>query len=796
MQKKPTYEELVQRVRELEKVENELRKTSAEISESQSSLESSLESTADGILVVAKNGSWSKFNQKFIDMWNIPDFIWEKGDDKAALEYIIGVFENPDEFMATVNYLYDNPEKESFDTFKIKDGRIFERYSVPQRMGEKIVGRVWSFRDVTRQKRAEEALRESEERFRELAEMLPEVVFETDWDLKLTYANRRAYELFGYTEEDLVNGLNGFDMFIPEDRKRLEERIARRLKGESSGRIEYQALKKDGTSFPVLFHASSIKKEGVLVGLRGIVIDITDIKNTEEGLKQAKERAETYLNIAGVIMVALDLEGNVAMINRKGCEVLGYDEADILGKNWFSSFVPESTGKQVKSVFESLLKGDITEFYENPVLTRDGSERLIAWHNTVIKDNRGEIAGNLSSGEDITDRRQAEVERARLEEQYQQVQKVESLGRLAGGVAHDLNNLLTPILGYGEILLADTTADEKWQKSVNEIVRAGFRARDLVRQLLAFGRKQNLDYRMVDLNKTVTAFEPLLRRTIREDIEIRIISSYDICTIMADVGQIEQVIMNLAVNAQDAMKGGGCLTFKISTVDLDGKHAAEHQEAKKGEYALLSVNDTGCGMDKETLKNLFEPFFTTKGEMGTGLGLATVYGIVKQHDGYIQAYSKPGKGTTMEIYLPISREKYDEKQSSITSKTAGRLKGSETILLVEDDIQVRNFSSIILKRLGYTVLEAGSAPEALAVLGSETEPVDMLLTDVILPGMNGKDLYARVVKKYPEMKVLYMSGYTDDVIAHHGVMDEGVAFIQKPFAGQALTIMVREVLDK
>ena len=794
MAKKPAYEELEKRVQELEQVEAGLRTAETEMERSQSLLQAALESTADGILVVSMDGSWTSFNQKFIDMWEIPDFIWKAGDDKAALEYIIGVFEEPDEFMSIVGYLYDHPEKESFDTFRVKDGRIFERYSMPQRLGEKIIGRVWSFRDVTRRKLAEEALRESEERFRELAEMLPEVVFETDWDFNLTYANRRAFELFGYSEADLEEGLNGLDMFIPADRERLEERIARRMRGESSGRTEYQALKKDGSSFPVLFHASSIKSDGELVGLRGIVIDITELKKAEEVLKQEKNRAETYLNIAGVIILAMDTRGIVTMINRKGCEVLGYDEGEILGKNWFSEFIPERIRREVQPVFKKLINGEVTEFYENPVLTKSGEERLIAWHNTILVNDQGEITGNLSSGEDITLRRQAEEERLILEEQYQQSQKVESLGRLAGGVAHDLNNLLTPILGYSEILMADSEADGKWRKSASEILRAGFRARDLVKQLLAFSRKQTLDYRLVDLSKTVMEFEPLLRRTIREDIEIQVKPSYDISTIMADVGQIEQVIMNLAVNAQDAMKGGGRLTIETSTAELDEKYAATHQGAKQGEYVVLIVSDTGCGMDPGTLKSIFEPFFTTKGEMGTGLGLATVYGIVKQHEGHIQAYSQPGEGTTIEVYLPISREVNPGKNSSGT--ISAKLKGSETILLVEDDPQVLDFTSIILKRQGYTVLEAESGPEALMVLENQSEPVDLMLTDVILPGMNGKDLFSKVVEDHPRMKVLFMSGYTDDVIAHHGVLDEGVAFIQKPFASQALSIKLREVLDK
>jgi len=794
MPEKPTYEELAERIQELGKVESSFRQAESEMEESRSLLEAALESTADGILVVGTDGSWRSFNRKMVEMWGIPEEIWEKGDDKAALDHINDILNDPDEFMATVGDLYRNPEKQSYDTIELKDGRILERYSMPQRLGEEIVGRVWSFRDVTHRIKAEKALKESEERFRELAEMLPEAVFETDWELNLTYANRQAFELFGYTEDDLKRGLFGLDMFVPEDRPRLEESIDRRLKGESTGRTEYRALKKDGTTFPIMFHASSIKEGGKLAGLRGIVIDITEIKRSEDILKREKERAETYLNIAGVIIVALDSRGMVTMINRKGCEILGYSESDIVGKSWFENFLPRKESGAVRDFFETLLEGGIDEAHENLVLTSRGEERLIAWHNTTLYGSEGKVSGLLSSGEDITDTRRAELEKAELEEQYHHSQKVESLGRLAGGVAHDLNNLLTPILGYSEVLLADIEATDKKYKAVNEIMRAGFKARDLVKQLLAFGRKQTLEYQLVDLNKTVYGFEPLLRRTIREDIEIKIIPTYERCTTMADIGQVEQVLMNLAVNAQDAMSEGGTLTIETSVVEVDEKFSAIHLDAEPGEYVLLKVSDTGSGMDEKILDKIFEPFFTTKGEVGTGLGLATVYGIVKQHGGNIQVDSKLGQGTVFDVYLPFSEGSAKARKTG--KKISSKLIGSEAVLVVEDDPQVRHFTCFTLKRYGYAVLEAESGPKALDILEKQRCKVDLLLTDVILPGMNGNELHGEIVRKCPNIKVLYMSGYTGDAIARHGVLEENVAFIQKPFAGQALAIKVREVLDQ
>jgi PAS domain S-box-containing protein len=393
----------------------------------------------------------------------------------------------------------------------------------------------------------------------------------------------------------------------------------------------------------------------------------------------------------------------------------------------------------------------------------------------------------------LAERKRVDKERALLEEQYHQAQKVESIGRLAGGVAHDLNNLLTPILGYSEILKDDLDPSDTRRESVEEVLNAGFRARDLVRQLLAFSRKQTLEYRPMDLNIALTGFGKLLQRTIREDIEIEIIPSPDILTIMADIGQIEQVIMNLAVNAQDAMPEGGCLTIETATAELDEEYAAKHQGVKPGTYVMLGISDTGCGMDEETLDQVFEPFFSTKGELGTGLGLSTVYGIVKQHGGNIWGYSEPGKGTTFKVYLPVSGEALIE-ENPVESISASP-KCSETILLVEDNEQVRELAHTILKRQGYTVLVAENGPEALTILTAHDGTVDLLLTDVVMPGMNGRDLFDKVTEKQPAIKGLYMSGYTDDTIAHCGVLDEGTAFIQKPFSVQTLAAKVREVLE-
>lgn len=403
----------------------------------------------------------------------------------------------------------------------------------------------------------------------------------------------------------------------------------------------------------------------------------------------------------------------------------------------------------------------------------------------------------LSSINDITDRKQAEQEKAKLEEQFHQAQKLDSIGRLAGGVAHDLNNLLSPILGYGEMLLSDAAENGATEKPLQQIVNAGERARDLVRQLLAFSRKQALQYKNFDMNTLLRDFEKLLRRTIREDVSIRMNLAESLPLIKGDVGQLEQVVMNLTVNAQDAMPDGGHLTIETARVALDESYLEEHKDVTPGPYVMLMISDTGCGIDSDTREHLFEPFFTTKEkDKGTGLGLATVYGIVKQHGGNIWVYSEPGLGATFRVYLPVSTDSPEADEADSRTLSESELYGSETILVVEDNLQVRNLTRSLLKRQGYKVLAAESGKEGLSMMDQHEGPVHLLLTDVIMPDMNGKQLFERISQTYSDVKVLFMSGYTDNVIAHHGVIDPGVQFIQKPFSMKGLAAKVRETLDR
>jgi len=416
----------------------------------------------------------------------------------------------------------------------------------------------------------------------------------------------------------------------------------------------------------------------------------------------------------------------------------------------------------------------------------------LAVRNAQLFEERQSYADRLK--QTLAEREQSERERASLQAQLAQAERVESVGRLAGGIAHDLNNLLSPILGYGDILLEELDPRDARREMVDQILLAGKRARDLVGQLLAFGRKQTLRYEPTRLDSAVAGIEKLLRRTIPEDIAIVIRVAAGDRTVMADVSQIERVIVNLAVNAADAMPRGGRLTIRTSAVNLDEELAAM-RGVTPGEYVELVITDTGNGMHDETRTHVFEPFFTTKGERGTGLGLATVYGIVKQHGGAVHVESELGRGTTFDVYLPVRMG--DTAEAVVASERAPwitHVQGGGTVLLVEDDEQVRKLAETLLMRLGYTVIVASCGDEALRVLQSHHGPVHLLLTDVVMPGLNGNELFARAVELHPELKVLYMSGYATNVTADRGVLEEHGTYLPKPFSAAAFAAKVSEIL--
>lgn len=532
------------------------------------------------------------------------------------------------------------------------------------------------------------------------------------------------------------------------------------------------------------------------IGLANIELarEIRNRKRAQTAWQESETHLRTLVRTIPDLVWLKDEQGVYLFCNSRFEDFFGAKEAEIIGKTDYDFVNKELADFFRKHDQEAMAKGSPSKNEEDVVFASDGHSETLETIKTPMYTNTGQLAGVLGIGRDITERRQAETALRNSEMQLRKVQKMDSIGRLAGGVAHDLNNLLTPIIGYSEMLRGDFGTDEARRKSTEIILGAGFRARDLVRQLLAFSSKQTLEYRVVDLNKVVLGFEKLLRHTIRENIRIECELSPGIPMIMADIGQIEQVILNLAVNAADAMPDGGLLLIETSAATLDGASPGFEGEQAPGRYLRLAVSDTGRGLDAETSEHMFEPFYSTKGEQGTGLGLSAVYGIVKQHGGHIGVHCEPGQRTTLEIFLPADEATTDEATGNTVVGEAPT--GSETILLVEDSEQVRRMASRILVQSGYRVLEAENGEAALAVLDSNQESVDLMLTDVVMPGIGGRELYDLAAERRPGLKVIFMSGYNENDMAWNEENAAKEKYLQKPFGVYSLASCVREVLDK
>ncbi|HLY60848.1 MAG TPA: response regulator [Terriglobia bacterium] len=504
-----------------------------------------------------------------------------------------------------------------------------------------------------------------------------------------------------------------------------------------------------------------------------------------EQLRQSEEQFRLIAENIGDLIAVLDLEGKRLYNSPSYKDILG-DPAALRGSLSFNEIHPEDR-ERIMDVFKETVRTGRGQRTEYRFLLGNGNIRYIESQGSVIPDEKGNAAKVIVVSRDVT-------ERNHLEERLRQAEKMEAVGQLAGGVAHDFNNLLTIINGYGDILLEQLAPDDKHRGYVMEIVAAGRRAESLTRQLLAFSRQQVLAPVLLDLNAAVKNMDKMLRRLIGEDVDLVTVASEGLWNVKADPGQIEQVIMNLAVNARDAMPKGGKLTIETANVDLDESYSRAHALAKPGPHVMIAVSDTGEGMTAQTQSRIFEPFFTTKGPaQGTGLGLSTVFGIVKQSKGHIWVYSELGAGTTFKIYLPRVDEALVQVEPVLAQPDLRP--GSETVLLVEDEEAVRILVRRVLESSGYHVLEARHGAEALVICDEHKDPIQMLMTDVIMPEMSGRQLADRLSPHRPEMKVLYMSGYTDNAVTHRGILEPGTNFLQKPFTPVNVLRKVRAVLD-
>jgi PAS domain S-box-containing protein len=639
------------------------------------------------------------------------------------------------------------------------------------------------------------------------------------------------------------------------------------------------------------------------------------VEDRTEELQEEMDRAQRYLDVAGVMLVVIGVDQRVRLINKKGCKILGYDEDEIVGKNWFDNFLPERMRSDVRGVFDMLMAGRIepVEYFENPILTKDGEERVIAWRNAVLYGSEGNPSATLSSGEDITKRKEAEerlaysesylrsiieaepecvkvvspdgmviqmnqaglemveamsaeevvgkaiyplirpehrdafgallqsvcngnagnlefeivglrggrrwldshavpfrgeredgpfmlavtrdiTERRRLEEQLHQARRMEAIGTLTGGIAHDFNNILSAIIGFGESVEMEMAQDDPLRPYLEQMLGAAEKGTELTHNLLAFGRKLVIKPGPSKVNGIIEAVEKLIPSLIGEGIKRETVLAEPALTIMADVPRVEQALINLITNARDAMPNGGTLRISASEVRMDSEFIRENGFGKPGVYCLLSVSDTGGGMDEAIRQRMFEPFFTTKAfGMGTGLGLSTVFGIIKQHNGFIKVHSEPGRGTTANIYLPVVR--LEVRKEAAAADLPPLIGGTETVLVAEDDTAVRKIATDVLKKFGYTVLEAADGEEAVKVFLENKDEVHLLVLDVVMPKLSGKGAYDEIRKTRPDIKTLFTSGHVSEVV-NKEVLQYGLDFLPKPASPKQLIRKVREVLDK
>ena len=679
-------------------------------------------------------------------------------------------------------------------TKRLGAGDLSARTGLPHGPGE-LEQLAWAFdemgerleQDTVELRRAEVAARTSELRFRALLDGAPDAVVVVNRDGRIVQVNGQTEAMFGYTRDELLG--HPVEMLIPEGAREHTQHRARYVSEPTRRRMGHgpalTARRRDGTEVPVEIALSPIDIEGDLLVI-SIIRDVTEQRRATEEIAAQRRFLREVIDLNPNFVFAKDRRGRFTLANKAVADAYGTTPEALIGKS-DADFNPnvEEVEHFRRDDREVLETGRDKFILEERITDATGQERWLQTVKRAIVPMDGAATHVLGVATDITERKKIEL-------QLFQTQKLEAIGQLAGGVAHDFNNLLTVILGRCALVLGSLPPDASPRRDIDLIQKTAERAVALTRQLLAFSRKQILEPKVLDLNVIVPGIATMLQRLIGEDIELVFRPGAELGRVKADPGQIEQVIMNLAVNARDAMPDGGRITIETGNVELGDEYARQHVGVQPGPYVLLAVSDTGTGMDSATQARIFEPFFTTKAPgKGTGLGLSTVYGIVKQSGGNIWVYSEPGRGTTFKVYLP--RVENTAEPVQVIRPAPGR--GTESILLVEDEEAVRALAREVLEGYGYTVFEARDVADAMLIAERHTGPIHLLVTDVVMPQMSGRALAERLASLRPEMKVLFMSGYTANAIVHHGTLDAGTSFVQKPFTPDVLARKVREVLD-
>jgi len=642
-------------------------------------------------------------------------------------------------------------------------------------------------RGVTADRRATRArLLESEERYRVASDHAAIGLAHVSQDGQFLRVSRRLCDILGYEPEELLTKTFQ-DLTHPDELARDVEQLARLRRGEiDSYTVEKRYIRKDGSPVWIELTAAAVRGPGgTVASFMDVFTDVSDRKQAQAQAERSESDYRSLFEHATVGIFRSTVEGKLLAVNPALVALLGCASADDLRARNIREFYANADDRtRILQQFEhaDVATGEVIW------KRKDGAAISIRLRIRQVRGPTGEPDCLEGIAEDVTQQRSLEL-------QIRQVQRLEAVGRLAGGIAHDFNNVLTAITGFSSLLLDELPAEDPKRQDVEEIRAAAARAATLTRQLLAFSRRQVLQPVVLDVNTLVRTLDRMLQRLIGEDVKLETRLAPSLAAVRADPGQLEQVIMNLAVNARDAMPRGGRLTIETADVVLDEAYARQHPGAKAGPQVLLAVTDTGTGMDAETRSHIFEPFFTTKGlGQGTGLGLSTVYGIVQQSGGHIAVYSEPGRGTSFKIYLPQVPDAVPGAEAlSAQIPAAG---GRETVLLAEDDPAVRDVTSEILAQRGYRVLRAPDGQSALEIARSHAGEIPLLVTDIVMPGMTGPELATALQAERPGVRVLYMSGYTDDSVVRHGVLAEGMPYLQKPFTPDALARKVRELLDR
>jgi PAS domain S-box-containing protein len=660
---------------------------------------------------------------------------------------------------------------------------------------------LWELRDLSEVRHSQALAREGEERLRAIGANLTEgmvyqVVVSPEGARTITYVSESVRQLYGVSPQEAMAYPNLIYRRIhPDDIERLRRAEDLAIKDCSTFRIEARLLDVTGTIRWSAFVSTPKRMADGTTVFDGIEFVITNLKHAEGALAESERELKEAQHLAALGSWTLDLK-----TDRLHWSDEVYRIFELAPKTFNASLqgfldaIHPDDRELVRQAYADSIANRASYSIEHRLRMPDGRIKYVQEHSRTYYDDDGKPSRSVGTVQDVTKDKEAALERANLEVQLQRAQRMESIGRLAGGVAHDFNNMLGVIIGHVELALEDLPDDQPIHANLQEIVKAARRSKDLTRQLLAFARKQTIAPRVIDVNETVKSMLRMLRRLIGEDIELRWHPATELWPVKVDPSQLDQILVNLCVNSRDAIKDVGKITIETQNTTVDHEYSAQRAEVTPGEYVRLSVSDDGCGMDRETMEHIFEPFFTTKDSgKGTGLGLATVHGIAHQNHGFINVYSEPGQGTTFAIYLP--RDPGEKRAAGSELSTVTPVGGDEMILLVEDEPALLSVFAVMLGRYGYRVLSADGPSEALRLAAQHANQVRLLISDVVMPGMNGRDLAKRVSDLVPGVKRLFVSGYTANVIVHHNVLDEGVWFIQKPFTETELAIKVRQVLD-